>query len=115
MSVLADLTSLRPGSRVVVSYSGEPDRFSEIITGWPVGDGMCWVSIGADYLGSSWMPPGDGDVRALFECAHKEALMEHHRRNPGVSRDPSSFTFWTGEHLDLHQLLVSVWMDSRGE
>ena len=25
---------------------GEPDRLSEIILSWPVGDGTCWVGIG---------------------------------------------------------------------
>ena len=41
-----NLTSLNPGSQIVVSYPGEPDRFFERILGWPVGEGTCWVSIG---------------------------------------------------------------------
>ena len=48
MSELGEITSLSPGSRIVVSYPSELDRFFERIWGWPVGDGTCWVSIGCD-------------------------------------------------------------------
>ena len=42
------LTSLNPGSRIAVSYPGEPDRFFEMILGWSVGDATCWVSTCGD-------------------------------------------------------------------
>ena len=48
MSELMNLTSLSPGSRIVVLYPGEPEPFFERILVWPVGHGPCWVSIGGD-------------------------------------------------------------------
>ena len=44
--VALTLTLLSPGSRIVLSYPGEPDRLFERFLGWPIGDGTCWVSIG---------------------------------------------------------------------
>ena len=104
MSELTNLTSLSPGSRIVVSYPCEPDRFFERILGWPVGDGTCWVSIGGrsrfilqdlgnvaglfDVTGQSDYPRSvvnleqimdarrNEDVRSLVESAREEALME---------------------------------------
>ena len=98
-----DLTLLSPGSRIVVSRLGEPDRFFEIILGWPVCDGTCWVNIGGDSglileglgnvaglfdvtgesdfprsvvdLGQIMDAPSNEDVRALVECARDGALM----------------------------------------
>ena len=43
---IEELTLLSPGSRIVVLYPGERERFFEIMLGWPIGDGTCWVSTG---------------------------------------------------------------------
>ena len=59
-----NLTSLNPGSRFVVSYPKEPDRFFERILGWRVGDGTCWVSIDGD---SRFVLEDFGNVAGLFD------------------------------------------------
>ena len=128
-SELVNLTLLSPGSKIVVLYPGEPDRFFERILGWSVCDGTCWVSSGGDsrfcledlgdvaglfdVTGQSDCPrsvvnlehvmdaPSDDDVRALVESARDDALMERGRRNLVVDRELSSFISWTGERLDL--------------
>ena len=64
LSELMNLTSLSPGSRIVMPYPGEPDRVFERILGWSVGDGTCWVSIGGD----PWFILEDlGNVAGLFD------------------------------------------------
>ena len=128
-SELRDLTLLSPGSRIVVSFHGEPDRFSEIITGWP-----CWglhvlVSIGgesrlllvdwrsvaglydvtgeSDYLRNVVNleriidAPSDKDAWTLVESARGEALMECRRGNIVDNHGPSLLFSWTGEQLDM--------------
>ena len=50
MSEPRNLTWHSPGSRIVVSYSGEPDSYFERILGWRVGEVMCWVSMGGDSM-----------------------------------------------------------------
>ena len=42
-----NLASLNPGSRIVLSYPGKPDRLFERILGWPVGDGTCYIHVPA--------------------------------------------------------------------
>ena len=64
MSEIMNLTSLSPGSRIVVSYPGEPDRFFERILGWPFGDGTCWVGIGGD---SRFILEDLGSAAGLFD------------------------------------------------
>ena len=43
----------------------------------------------------------DEDVRTLVESACAEALMERRRGNLVADREPSFFTSWTGERLDM--------------
>ena len=50
MVELMNLTFFSPGSRIVVLYRGEPDRFFERLCGWPVGDGTCLVTGGDSRL-----------------------------------------------------------------
>ena len=104
-----ELTLLSPGSRIVVLYPGERERFFEHFLGCPVGDGTCWVSIGEksrmsledlgyvaglyDVTGQSCHPrnvvdleqirdaPSDDDIRTLVESARDEPLIERRRRN----------------------------------
>ena len=46
---MADVSRVRPGSRYVVSYVSDPNRYFERIAGWPVGlQGQRWVAISAD-------------------------------------------------------------------
>ena len=125
MPELMNLASLSAGSRIVVSCPGEPDRILERI--WPVGDDTCWVSTGSrsiwedlgnvawffDVTGQSDYPrnvikleqitaaPCFDDIRTLVESARKEPVMERHRHDLVVDRDPSSFVAWTGERLDM--------------
>ena len=63
MSELVNLTSLNPGSRIVVSYPGEPDRFFERSQGWPTGDGTFLASIGGD---ARFVLEDLGNVAGLF-------------------------------------------------
>ena len=44
-----DLALADPGSPIVLSYPGDPDRFFYKIFVWPFVDGTCWVSIGGWY------------------------------------------------------------------
>ena len=45
--------------------------------------------------------PSYEDVRTIVESARDEALMERHRRNLAVNREPSFFLSWTGEQLEM--------------
>ena len=62
--VRTEESNVNQGSRIVVSYPGEPDRLCERILGWPVGRGTCWVSVGGD---SRFVLKDLGSVAGLFD------------------------------------------------
>ena len=68
MAELMNPTLLSPGSRIVVSYPGELDRFFERILGRPVGDWTCWVSIGGD---SRLILEDLGNVSGLYDITEQ--------------------------------------------
>ena len=45
--------------------------------------------------------PSKDEVPSLIESAREEALMERRRQNLVVNREPSFYTCWTGERLDV--------------
>ena len=49
MSELSNLTLLSPGSRIVVSYLGEPDPFFERMSDGLVDGGICWGAHWCDW------------------------------------------------------------------
>ena len=101
MTELLNPTLLSPGSRIVVSYPGEPERFFERILGWPVGDGTCWVSIGdvsMFLLEDLSIVAGLFDVTGQSDYLRSVVDLEQNMDAPRRCPNNGRICMWRGSH-----------------